>query len=86
MGSEWYSWGDGTCNKVEYKSHHKDQEKSMISITEAIVNKGTMMVKFLNATIAEHAMECSTWFYNFAVEAKVLQINTLFICYPKKFL
>ena len=52
----------------------------MVFIAEAIVNKGAMMIEFLNAMLAMSAVEGSSRFYNSAVKAEVVKIYAFFVC------
>ena len=42
------------------------------------------MVELFDTLAADHAVECSGWFYQFAIEAEVLKINAAVVPYFQK--
>ena len=73
--NSWYGWH----NNIERYRDEENDKVLVISISQTIVDIDAVMIKFLYAALACHAMEGFSRFYNFAVETKVLKVNVFII-------
>jgi hypothetical protein len=63
------------CNDVESDTCQEKDEILVIAMTEAVIYIDTVMVEFLHALSADHAVESFSWLDDFAVEAEVLEVD-----------
>lgn len=47
----------------------------MVAVAQTIIDIDAVMIEFLHASIADHAVKSSRWLDDLAVEAEILQIN-----------